>query len=221
VLTGYSLGCLLGGAVGDALGAPIEFMNLSQIRAIFGPSGLADYVEAYGKRSAITDDTQMVLFTAEGLLRAFNRGEERGICYPPSVVHHAHTRWLLTQGGKSTYQSYYQFLEFPNGWLIKIQQLHSRRAPGRSCLSALMSDRMGTIEEGGSREIYLVPFYEGDAIPPKWIGDLELREVIGEISRDLATKYKEDDPSWWRSIQTGRLVYITILISIIGDRHDG
>jgi ADP-ribosyl-[dinitrogen reductase] hydrolase len=36
-----------------------------------------------------------------------------------------------------------------------------------------------------------------DAIPPKWLEDLELREVIEEISQDLAIKYKEDDPSWW------------------------
>lgn len=139
-------GCLLGGAVGDALGAPIEFLNLSQIRDRFGASGLTDFIEAYGRKGAITDDTQMTLFTAEGLLRAFNRGMERGFCHLPSVVHHAYLRWLSTQGRKSQYQPYYKSPEFPNGWLIKIKQLHSLRSPGRSCLSALISDRMGTIE---------------------------------------------------------------------------
>src|SRR5215203_2581226 len=48
-------GCLLGGAVGDALGAPVEFMSLSAIRAQFGPRGVRDFVPAYGRVGAITD----------------------------------------------------------------------------------------------------------------------------------------------------------------------
>jgi ADP-ribosylglycohydrolase len=46
-------GCLLGGAVGDALGAPVEFMSLEQIRSNFGNDGLKDYTEAYGRIGAI------------------------------------------------------------------------------------------------------------------------------------------------------------------------
>jgi ADP-ribosylglycohydrolase len=60
-------GCLLGGAVGDALGEPIEFMSLDHIRAQFGCDGVDDYVRTMGR---ITDDTQMTMYTAEGLLRA-------------------------------------------------------------------------------------------------------------------------------------------------------
>jgi hypothetical protein len=37
---GRFLGCLLGGAVGDALGAPVEFMKRSEINRRFGPSGI-------------------------------------------------------------------------------------------------------------------------------------------------------------------------------------
>ena len=69
-LTSRCRGCLLGGAVGDALGAPVEFMRHSQIVARFGPGGVRDFAPAYGRTGAITDDTQMSLFTAEGLLRA-------------------------------------------------------------------------------------------------------------------------------------------------------
>ena len=63
-------GCLLAGAAGDALGAPVEFMGIDEIRARFGPAGIPDYVPYAGKVGAITDDTQMTLFTAEGLLRS-------------------------------------------------------------------------------------------------------------------------------------------------------
>src|SRR5262249_51568757 len=66
-------GCLLGGAVGDALGAPVEFDSIQRIRSEYGPEGIKDYDAAYGRRGAITDDTQMTLFTAEGLLRTIAR----------------------------------------------------------------------------------------------------------------------------------------------------
>jgi ADP-ribosylglycohydrolase len=140
---GRYAGCLLGGAVGDALGAPIEFMRIDEIRHRFGENGLTDYAEAYGRKGAITDDTQMTLFTAEGMLRAFCRGNLRGICHPPSVVHHAYIRWLITQGEKSA--SHWD--QKKTGWLIQVPELYSRRAPGNSCLSALRSGRMGTMKE--------------------------------------------------------------------------
>ncbi len=60
------LGCLLGGAVGDALGAPVEFLSWPSIRRQFGEAGIRNFVPAYGQLGAITDDTQMMLFTAEG-----------------------------------------------------------------------------------------------------------------------------------------------------------
>ena len=72
-------------------------MSLSAIRAKFGPAGITDLAPAYGRVGAITDDTQMALFTAEGLLRADARWRGRGICHVPSVVRHAYLRWLHTQ----------------------------------------------------------------------------------------------------------------------------
>ncbi|WP_270933473.1 ADP-ribosylglycohydrolase family protein [Falsiroseomonas oryzae] len=128
------IGCLLGGAVGDALGAPVEFMSLASIRASFGPEGIRDYAPAYGRVGAITDDTQMTLFTAEGLLRAWVRQREKGICHVPSVVHHAYLRWLLTQGERLGSG---RVAVATNGWLWSLEALHHPRAPGRTCLAAL------------------------------------------------------------------------------------
>ncbi|MBP9111997.1 MAG: ADP-ribosylglycohydrolase family protein, partial [Polyangiaceae bacterium] len=64
------LGCLLGGALGDAFGAPIEFMSLHAIREKYGPDGLLEFTAYAGRLGAITDDTQMTLFTVEGIVRA-------------------------------------------------------------------------------------------------------------------------------------------------------
>jgi ADP-ribosylglycohydrolase len=136
-------GCLLGGAVGDALGAPVEFLSLEEIRATFGSAGITDYELAYGRRGAITDDTQMTLFTAEGVLRAAVRWHDRGICHPASVIHHAYIRWLHTQGEQSRSRFSREQID---GWLIDVESLHARRAPGNTCLSALRGATMGTVE---------------------------------------------------------------------------
>src|SRR4051794_26405243 len=93
--------CLLGGAVGDALAAPVEFMRLEEIRRRLRTRGLTSLEEGAWPAGSITDDTQMTLFTAEGLLRAQVRGALKGIVHPPSVVDHAYARWLHTQGEDS------------------------------------------------------------------------------------------------------------------------
>ncbi len=131
-------GCLLGGAVGDALGAPVEFDSLEAIRARFGADGIRDYVPAYGRRGAITDDTQMALFTAEGLIRAAVREDDKGICDPVAVVRHAYLRWLATQGARPVSGRLGM-----DGWLVAERALWSRRAPGNTCLSALESSSLG------------------------------------------------------------------------------
>lgn len=126
-------GCLLGGVVGDALGAPVEFMHQAEILREFGPQGIVDMAPAYGKLGAITDDTQMTLFTAEGALRAYVRGTLRGICSPPSMIHYVHLRWLYTQGEHEPRDK--EFLL--SGWLIEQRELFSCRVPGRTCIDAL------------------------------------------------------------------------------------
>jgi len=123
---------LIGGAVGDSLGTEIEFWSLSQIRDRF-PDGLMDLPPHDGIVGAITDDTQMTLFTAEGILDAYRRGIDRGIWHPPSSVHHALLRWLETQGHPSRRAG-------THPGLITDRRLHARRAPGLTCLSALRAD---------------------------------------------------------------------------------
>ena len=63
------IGFILGGPIGDALGAPIEFSDVNDIFLKFGKDGLRHYHESGHKIGLITDDTQMLLFTAEGLIR--------------------------------------------------------------------------------------------------------------------------------------------------------
>lgn len=132
-------GCLIGGAIGDALGWPVEFLRIDEIKQKYGPQGITHLEKGRGNLVEITDDTQMTIFTAEGLLRAENRGRNRGIGHIPSVVHRSYLRWLNTQGLTSDVEK--------DGWIYSIEGFHTRRAPGNTCLNALMSGKMGTMEE--------------------------------------------------------------------------
>ncbi|MFD6751154.1 ADP-ribosylglycohydrolase family protein, partial [Streptomyces anthocyanicus] len=61
-------GTLLGAAVGDALGAPVDTLSLEEIRAAHGAEGLLDLAPAYGRRGAVTHLTQLTLFSVDGLV---------------------------------------------------------------------------------------------------------------------------------------------------------
>lgn len=139
--------CIIGGAIGDALGAPIEFKSIDQIRSDFGETGLIDYSEAYGRNSAITDDTQMTLFTAEGLILSKVRQEyheDEGVI---SAGYHALLRWLYTQETnlQDNLIQNHGICSIVDGVLMGYKELFSSRAPGNSCLSSLKSGKMGTV----------------------------------------------------------------------------
>lgn len=135
--------------MGDALGAPVEFLSMPEIIRRFGPRGIVSFASAYGLVGAITDDTQMTLFTAEGLLRAAVRLESKGICDIPSIVHHSYLRWLKTQGETTAHETIPVGMD---GWLIDLPSLRSRRAPGATCISSLReAQRLGDTAQNESK----------------------------------------------------------------------
>lgn len=135
-------GCLVGGAIGDALGWPVEFLSLADILKKYGTQGIVNLEWNSKGIAEITDDTQMTLFTAEGLLRAETRSVRKGICHGPSVVFNAYLRWLKTQGYPEINEKDWIY----DGWLIKHKELFNKRAPGNTCIQALKSVEMGTID---------------------------------------------------------------------------
>lgn len=136
-------GCLLGGAVGDALGYAVEFMSKSEIVCAYGPQGITRYEPRAGK-AQISDDTQMTLFTAVGLLYGRTCGGRRGIGAPESeYIRLAYLDWLDTQTRILPCQSERTRIS----WLANLPAFYHRRAPGITCLSALESGGKGTIEK--------------------------------------------------------------------------
>ncbi len=136
-------GCLLGGAVGDALGAPVVFSSADSIFASH-PGGIREFQEAYGRVGAITDDTQMTLFTAEACLRARHRYIDHGMTSLQDVAGHAYLRWLRTQSEVPS-REHPMASGIPDyvykSYLLDIPEMNSTRAPGNTCIGALRDGR--------------------------------------------------------------------------------
>lgn len=132
-------GSLIGGAVGDALGYAVEFQSEESIFSVYGPDGITEYALSDGV-ALISDDTQMTLFTANGILAGDTRMRMRGIGANPSVyAAKAYQDWLKTQESDiQTVNSCECDTEQGRfSWLLDVPELYARRAPGNTCLSAL------------------------------------------------------------------------------------
>lgn len=140
-------GCIFGGAVGDALGYPVEFYQEDAIFSRYGFDGITEYDKDPGiGKALISDDTQMTLFTANGLLFGDTRGCMRGIqANPRSYVAMAYRDWYMTQ--TSTMEEVNKQGRYTEhrgiSWLLDVPELYHRRAPGNTCLDALEREMDG------------------------------------------------------------------------------
>ncbi len=133
-------GCLIGGAVGDAFGYTIEFMSRDEIEEKYGEEGLREYVLSDGL-APITDDTQMTLFTAEGiLLWERSRKENKGVKLE-NCCYKAYRDWFYTQENDCENKEKHKSVTD----IYSIPELHVRRAPGFTCIRALRRKNPGKI----------------------------------------------------------------------------
>ena len=135
-------GSLVGGAIGDALGYPVEFLRWKEIQEEYGPEGIRKYALDYEEGAAIiSDDTQMTLFTANGLLFGDTCNMLQKVDYSPvGYVYEAYRDWYFCQ----------QAMKLPphnHSWMSVIPEMHKRRAPGNTCLSALRTGEPGDTDE--------------------------------------------------------------------------
>lgn len=148
-------GSLFGGAVGDALGYPVEFLGEEEIFTRYGKDGIREYeIDRISGKALISDDTQMTLFTANGILAADTRISMRGI---GGALHDyilmSYLDWLRTQemafeeGRKQTRGDTKGCIS----WLVDVPELYSRRAPGHTCLSALHQYKNNKILQNDSK----------------------------------------------------------------------
>lgn len=137
------LGCLVGGALGDALGYPIEFLTMNEICRMYGSSGIkAPRIYKYTDTAHISDDTQMTLFTANGILLAHNEGLELS-----DALWLAYQRWYYTQMRRVEDMTVLtQRPGDPLPYIMFQRDLYADRASGSTCLMELGGGRRGTPE---------------------------------------------------------------------------
>ncbi len=129
-------GSLLGGAIGDALGYAVEFLPYAAIIQKYGSSGITNFELAHGK-ALISDDTQMTLATAYGLLSTKIKND-KGLEKENFLegIGLAYREWYWGQKRKRK----------TNHWLFDDPGMTDRRAPGMTCISALSLPQLGAVD---------------------------------------------------------------------------
>ncbi|GHE25636.1 ADP-ribosylglycohydrolase [Kitasatospora indigofera] len=130
-------GCLLGGAIGDALGFPVEGLTMPGIEARYGATGVTGPVPDHeGVTGRISEETQLTLFTAEGRLAGYARAMARGISgAETAMVHDAYQCWQDTQDHAGPPPR--DGLRHRMGRLREERWLYARRGAGAATSSGL------------------------------------------------------------------------------------
>lgn len=147
ILTDKIRGCLVGGAIGDALGYSVEFMTYPSIIRQYGSDGITNFT-LEDNLALFSDDTQMTLFTANGLLNGIVRNNY--LHRQSSLIDNignAYIDWYKTQ----LRQNYRIPENERNCWISDIPQLYALRAPGNTCLTAIQQRINGSKVENNSK----------------------------------------------------------------------
>lgn len=131
-------GCLLGMAVGDAMGATVDKKSYSEICESYGPAGLLGYDLVNGM-AEITSYTQLAAYTCNALLLATARGQKGTAAYM-SWIEKALKEWARVQHLPGA-------PERRNCWLSHVSRMRSRRSMDARTLDALTRDVLGTPKE--------------------------------------------------------------------------
>jgi ADP-ribosylglycohydrolase len=140
-------GCLLLGACGDALGAPIEGVkSLNDIINKYGEEGLTDMVafkNAYGNgidypAGRLTDDTTMTMATASAMIKA---GKQDIDTLRP-LLWQAWLNWCVKQDDSAAMQ---EKIDANIDWDANDRAFWFKCGAGRGTIAALLQDSWGTV----------------------------------------------------------------------------
>lgn len=147
-------GCLIGSAYGDSLGAAVEFLKLDEIRKHYGANGILRLAPAFHHPAGvITDDTQMSIATARGLVASGSAAENQ----------------IILQSVWTAYKAWFDTQSVPS----------QCRGAGVTCSFALMSDTVGSRRDptnksagcGGIMRVHPVGIaLRNDPVRAFWLG---------------------------------------------------
>lgn len=132
-------GCLLGLAVGDAMGYTVDNRSWQEIREDYGPNGLLGYDLVNGYAD-VTSYTQIAAFTCNGLLFGLTRGQMLGKMAPfIKYIALSAQEWAASQRAWGRPSKCYC-------WLLRKSELCTRRCMDTRMLDNLNRQRLGTLE---------------------------------------------------------------------------
>lgn len=129
-------GCLLGLAVGDAMGYTVDSKSWDEICQDYGPNGLLGYDLVNGTAD-ITSYTQLAAFLCNGILLGAIRGnpEQLGKYMAMSL-----REWAKSQQFRATAERTFC-------WLAQVPEMRRRHCMDTRMLDALNRDTLGTPEK--------------------------------------------------------------------------
>jgi len=133
-------GCLLGMAVGDAMGYTVDSRYWPEIQEDYGPNGLMGYdlVNGYAE---ISSYTQLAAFTCNGLLLGLTRGQMLGKMAPFIKYIELSTReWAASQRPWGRPEKTYC-------WLLRKRELCQRHCMDTRMLDTLSREKSGSLED--------------------------------------------------------------------------
>ncbi len=132
-------GCLLGMAVGDAMGYTVDSRNWQEIQEDYGPNGLLGYDLVNGYAD-VTSYTQLAAYTCNGLLFGLTRGQMTGKMAPfIKYIALACREWASSQRSWGRPARNYC-------WLARKAELSRRHCMDTRMLETLSRESLGSLE---------------------------------------------------------------------------
>lgn len=155
-------GCLLGLAVGDAMGYTVDSKTWSQIQEDYGPHGLQGYDLVNGYAD-VTSHTQLMVFTCNGLLLGLTRGQIFGKMAPfVKYAGLAQREWAIGQRR-------YDQPQRNHCWVFRIPELRRRHCTDTRMVETLNRNLLGSLEEPSTK--YDTPASIAAAVAAGLFGD--------------------------------------------------
>ena len=175
--------CLLGLAVGDAMGYTIDDKSWEEIRENYGPNGLLGYDLQAQEYAQVTSYTQLAAFLCNGLLLAVSRGKVDYLRYAKQAL----KEWTRSQ-------HFYRDPEQSFCWLAKLPQFRRRHCRDARMLDNLRLEAYGTMANpkndnsapGAITGAVLGAKLGEEALPEFYLESLDSAPVLRVLAEDLA-----------------------------------
>ena len=199
------LGCLIGGAIGDSFGYPVECLESKEIKEQFGAKGLTYFIaDNDSGKFLISDDTQMTMFTLEALI--LNQKKDVLI----NDIYKSYRRWFDTQFGPGAIDTE----TASEGFLHQDERLFAMRMPGHACIDSMRKGIMGTpdkpisLSKGNGCVMRAAPFgFLQDESP----------EYVYSLSYNAAALTHGDEEAQQCAAAFSTLIYFLIRTKFIAD----